>query len=231
MTHKPFMITPAVRKWPVLVELALFMAIFAADWAGYIPLSKTPVLFLLAWVALRARRLGWRDVGLAIPQRPVTIAMIGIALGIMLEVFQLAVTGPVLTWAFGREPDLSEFAALRGNLLNTAAIIALSWVLAACGEELVYRGYLLNRLADVTGRSRIGCMMSVLLSSVIFGLAHSYQDITGIVEEGIAGAALAAIYLGFGRNLWAPIFAHGAQNTVAFVLIYLGRYPGVPGGV
>jgi membrane protease YdiL (CAAX protease family) len=32
-------------------------------------------------------------------------------------------------------------------------------------------------------------------------------------------------YLANGRNLWAPIIAHGVYDTIGFVLIYLGRYP------
>jgi membrane protease YdiL (CAAX protease family) len=39
--------------------------------------------------------------------------------------------------------------------------------------------------------------------------------------------ALGLFYLACGRNLAIPIVAHGISNTVAFLLIYLDRYPGV----
>jgi uncharacterized protein len=38
---------------------------------------------------------------------------------------------------------------------------------------------------------------------------------------------LGLLYLGSGRTLTVPIVAHGVSNTLAFVLIYLDRYPGV----
>jgi membrane protease YdiL (CAAX protease family) len=45
--------------------------------------------------------------------------------------------------------------------------------------------------------------------------------------ESIAGLALGGLYLAAGRNLTVPIVAHVASNTLAMILIYLGRYPGL----
>jgi uncharacterized protein len=91
---------------------------------------------------------------------------------------------------------------------------------------MVYRGYLLNRVADLFGRSTIGWTASAILVSLLFGLAHFPQGPTGIIENVIDGAILAALYFATGRNLIAPIIAHGIQDTVDVVLIYLGWYPG-----
>jgi membrane protease YdiL (CAAX protease family) len=63
--------------------------------------------------------------------------------------------------------------------------------------------------------------------SVLFGLAHFPQGTTGVIENVIDGAILAALYFATGRNLWAPIIAHGVQDTVDVLLIYLGAYPGL----
>src|SRR5262249_2934020 len=101
------------------------------------------------------------------------------------------------------------------------------WTLAAFGEELVYRGYLMNRVADLLPRAQRSWICSLVLISIVFGLAHAYQGSTGIIEEGIAGAALGAMYLLTGRNLWIPIIAHGACDTIDAILIYLGKYPGM----
>jgi membrane protease YdiL (CAAX protease family) len=40
------------------------------------------------------------------------------------------------------------------------------------------------------------------------------------------GLLLGVLYLATGRQLAYPIIAHGVSNTLAFVLIFLGRYPG-----
>jgi membrane protease YdiL (CAAX protease family) len=48
-----------------------------------------------------------------------------------------------------------------------------------------------------------------------------------MVQEGLSGLLLGLLYLGSGRTLAVPIVAHGIANTLAFVLIFLNRYPGV----
>jgi membrane protease YdiL (CAAX protease family) len=56
---------------------------------------------------------------------------------------------PLLTRLLGKPPDFSNFPAVRGNLKLALVMIALIWILAAFGEELVCRGYLMNRVADL----------------------------------------------------------------------------------
>jgi len=60
-----------------------------------------------------------------------------------------------------------------------------------------------------------------------FGLAHAYQGITGIIDEGLMGFLLGVIYMRTGRNLAVPIIAHGVSDTIDFILIYLGKYSGM----
>jgi membrane protease YdiL (CAAX protease family) len=38
---------------------------------------------------------------------------------------------------------------------------------------------------------------------------------------------LRILYLATGRNLLAPILAHGIGNSIDFTVMYLGWYPGV----
>jgi len=61
--------------------------------------------------------------------------------------------------------------------------------------------------------------------SVMFGFAHGYQGATGVIDEGFMGLLLGLMYLGGGRNLLIPIIAHGTQDTIDVVLLYLGAYP------
>jgi uncharacterized protein len=41
------------------------------------------------------------------------------------------------------------------------------------------------------------------------------------------GLLLGVIYLRTGRNLSVGIVAHGVSDTVDFLLIFLGKYPGL----
>ena len=132
---------------------------------------------------------------------------------------------PLLRRVTGEPLDLAQFASLKGNSGTLLLLTAASWISAAFPEELLYRGYILNRLADVTGRSTAGWAASAALVSLTFGLAHHAQGITGVLDNVLAGGLFAILYFASGRNLWLPILAHGLIDTTSVVLLYLGIQP------
>jgi CAAX protease family protein len=214
-------------RWLAVAEFAAVALIFIADAKHLIFFSKTPFLLLLGWLSLRVRRLRWRDVGLTRFRGWKITLGLGIALGVLTESFAILVTQPFLAWMTGKQPDLEDFRILQGNVPYSLAALALSWSLAAFGEEMVWRGYLLNRAADLFGRTRTGWIAGTLAVSAAFGCAHSYQGVAGTIVEGLAGLLLALIYLGCRRNLAVPIIAHGVQDSIDVVLIFLGKLPGL----
>ena len=48
---------------------------------------------------------------------------------------------------------------------------------------------------------------AVIVTSLVFGLAHSYQGPAGMARVSLVGLALAGLYLLSG-SLWLPIVAH-----------------------
>jgi membrane protease YdiL (CAAX protease family) len=85
----------------------------------------------------------------------------------------------------------------------------------------------LNRIQSLRPAGA-GPPLSLLLTSVLFGIAHGEsQGIGGMIQEGFAGLMLGVLYFAFGRKLAIPILAHGASNSLALVLIYFNRYPGL----
>jgi membrane protease YdiL (CAAX protease family) len=211
----------------IVLELALVAAVFVADEHHMIYFSKTPYLLVLGWCSMALRGVRWRDLGLRGSPRWPVLLLAGIVAGVTIEALELFVTQPLLVRLTGKYPDLSDFRDLVGNLKLLLLLIAASWVVAGLGEELVWRGYLMNRVADLFGRSAVGWTVTLVLVSAVFGLAHSYQDVTGIIENFIDGALLGIVYLASGRNLFAPIVAHGITDSVDCLLIYSGHYPGM----
>ena len=214
-------------RWIALGELLVFAALATTRLRDWLPISATPYLFAFAWLSLRLRALRWRDVGFTWPRRRARALVIGGAAGVAMELFSVTCTVPMLTRLTGKPPDLGELRPLMGNLGLVLALLVPMWLLAAFGEELVHRGYLMHRLAELGGGSRAAWVASLLVASMVFGAAHEAQELTGMLQEGFAGLLLGAMYLAGGRNLAIPIIAHGVSNTVAFFLIYLGRYPGL----
>ncbi len=209
-------------------EAIAFAVVFLAGTFEYLPISHTPYLLLLGWVMLYVRGKRWRDVGFYWPEHAAPALLLGAAAGVALSVHELVVLEPLVRSITGSSPDLSLFKQLKGNLEATLLFIALSWVLAAFGEELVWRGYAMNRVAELAGGTTAAWIMSTLIVNILFGLAHDYQDISGIAITAIGGMTYAVLYFLAGRNLAVPIMAHGMQNTCDFLFMYRGGIiPGI----
>lgn len=102
-------------KWLAIAELVVVALIFVADFKHLIPFSKTPFLFVFAWLSLWARKFQWRDVGFALFRGWKATIVTGIGVGLMLEAFQLFVSQPILVKILHKQPDLELFRALTGN--------------------------------------------------------------------------------------------------------------------
>ncbi|HWW62158.1 MAG TPA: hypothetical protein VN181_12380, partial [Thermoanaerobaculia bacterium] len=127
----------------IYLELAIAIGIGIADEFGLIPLSRTPFLFALGWISLRLRGMRWRDIGFARPQNWMRAIAIGVVAGVAMELFSTFVTVPFFTRLTGKPPDLSDFRPMVGNLKLLFIMMVPMWILAAFGEELAHRGYLL----------------------------------------------------------------------------------------
>ncbi|HET6646025.1 MAG TPA: type II CAAX endopeptidase family protein [Pyrinomonadaceae bacterium] len=210
-----------------VIEIFLALLIPVGGLVGIIPFSSTPFLLLFGWLMLWLRGIGWRDLGLRRPASwPWTLVM-GVAIGIAYQYLSLYVVEPLIARLTGNLPDVSQFAPLIGNKFFLFISIVISWTLAAFGEELAFRGYLMNRIADLVGSSPRGWAISVTLVSALFGIVHLYQGASGMIAITLTGLLLGGLYLATGRNLWLPIIVHGVNDTLGFLLIFLGKYPGL----
>jgi membrane protease YdiL (CAAX protease family) len=210
-----------------LLDIAVFVAIVVADALGYVPLTQTILLLPLVCVSLWLRGERWSSIGFSRPKGVGRSIAIGIVAGLALELFAVFVTTPWISGLFGVEPDYSELKGIRGNLGLLLIFLALSWSLAAFGEEICFRGFLMKRLAQVFGEGQGAWVASLLLASALFGWGHTEQGVSGWIQEGLSGLALGVLFLVTKRNLVVPIVAHGVSNMLAFILIYFGRYPGL----
>lgn len=213
-----------MRTWAV-AELAVASAIVVgANVFDLVPISETPWLVGLGWLSLRLRSLRWRTIGL---RRPASwIATIGVALiaAIALQLLSEFVTEPIIARLTGERPDLSDFRPLVGNLPAASGMLALVWSLAAFGEEMGYRGYILDRAAALGHHSSAAYWVAMVVVALLFGLGHYYQGMAGVASSTVSGLLFGALYLNAGRNLWLPILAHGLSDTIALALIYFGVF-------
>jgi CAAX protease family protein len=179
------------------------------------------LLLLLGSQSLWIRNLGWSDVGLRrVAVWPTILYALAASVGVLVAIrFPIA---PLATLVTGDPVDLSALGE-PGDTRAFLVWLARAWTLAAFGEEMVFRGYLIRRVTDLTGDTVLGRVIAVAASSALFGFAHRYLGWGGIVATGMVGVVLAIIYL-FGRkNLWILIICHGTADTIALSALYLGH--------
>jgi membrane protease YdiL (CAAX protease family) len=82
-----------------------------------------------------------------------------------------------------------------------------TWLSIAAGinEELLFRGLLLSVLVGILGASNV--ILAAILAAILFGAAHAYQGITGVLATTLTGGFLMLAYLYTG-NIFLPMLIH-----------------------
>jgi len=184
------------------------------------PIMYVPVV-LLAWrmllvpagaaftgvFGLRPRPGGWRPVLLT--------AMVLVGAGVVLDA-GLALGGGWLQldshWAEWFDSDLAW-----GPMAAVVVTLAATVVLAPVFEEIIFRGLLYGSL-----RARFGVAPSIIVSALIFAIAHGYGA-AGFASVFFSGALWAWSYERT-RSVLPAIAAHMANNaSVGITLLWLLR--------
>lgn len=144
-------------------------------------------------------------------------------------VHALAWTGAVVAVALGfvvasrllgqrESPLLQRLLPRSGPQRAVFVLLSLS---AGVGEELAFRGFLIPALERASGSSSL----AVIVSSLAFGMLHSYQRSAGVLRAAAIGVMLAAPLLATG-SIYPSIAAHALFDLVAGLLLadwLLGR--------
>ena len=181
----------------------------------------------LVWLALRLRGEGWKHIGLSFHRpslRGVTKAVLQSVMVFAAAIAAVVVASVVMGSVFGRPEgaDLSGYGYLRGNLPMLVLVLLGVYFNASFGEEVIYRGYLINRIAELGSGTRTAWRVAVLISSLVFGIIHSDWALVGVVQMASMGLALGVAYLVVRKNLWVTILAHGYADTILIVQLYFG---------
>ncbi len=162
--------------------------------------------------------LSWSDLGMAKPAnwwQPLLV-IAGTYGAIVL--FSIYVRPFILE--LGDRPGIDHLMGIPQNLPKLIFALIVVWITAAFLEELIFRAFLINIMEDLLGNTPIALGVAVVLSSVIFGLMHAYQGLTGMVMTGSLGLIFGIAYVLNGKRIWPLIVVHGAIDTIALISIY-----------
>lgn len=185
--------------------------------------NEVPILFVLGWISLRLRDGGWKAAGLTRPKSWWKTVALAVGAAAVLQLGSELVVGPLASRIWPGPQAVFQVvgsAALGWRQALTALLVI--WTFAAFGEELSYRGYLLTRAANIFGRSNAAYVLAMVLVALLFGFGHYYKGPAGVADSTYSGLVLGCAYLLSGRNLWAPILAHGISDTFAVLALFMG---------
>jgi uncharacterized protein len=161
------------------------------------------------------------SLGFSPPENWGTTILWSFLLGIGIQFASTVILEPFSDKVTKSTTDHSAFESLRGNLLNFLLIVLTVWILVAFVEEVIFRGYMIGEIAELIGTSKIALAVNLVLSSILFGLAHWYQGKSGALSTGIIGAVLGILFIASSFNLCLPILTHGVIDTVGLFMIYI----------
>lgn len=202
---------PFVGEGPLAFQLLVWVA--------------NALMLVLIWLGMRLRGHGWRELGLSFRPGPLrsVIPVVGLSVLVFVGAVAAFVVGAIVAANVVGIPegaDMTGYNYLQGNLPMLVLALGGAYVVSSFGEEVVYRGFLIHRLVELsTGKPR--WWLAVILSGLVFGLAHYAWGLAGVIQTTFMGVALGAAYVKLGKNLWITVLAHAYMDTILFVQMYL----------
>jgi membrane protease YdiL (CAAX protease family) len=225
-----FLFLSVVIPWRGYTRLKKLLALPSVDTKEKLALYAVTIAF--QWVLVGV--VAWRSLA-----RGLTIQELGLGSQSWVRIVAAGLFGAIfiggLQWLNlrrigkmeGEAPELLRKLANRllpVNFLEYLVYSALAITAGAC-EEFVYRGFAISAFSKVG----LPLWLVVIISSILFGLAHAYQGRAGIVSTGIFGVLLAIGRLGFG-SLVPVMMWHAGLDLAAGIAAPKYLLKQAPGG-
>jgi membrane protease YdiL (CAAX protease family) len=184
VTPRPDDLAAQLRGFGPVGILAIVVIFFTGNLfvAGF--LIPAAALLVFAWA--HVSNTPWREIGYSRPRSWLFTTVAGLLVGAALKLFSKAVLLPLV----GAEPINQAYHHLAGN---RALIPATLWSMMIVGlaEETVFRGFLFERLGRLLGTKTRARVATLLITSVLFGAVHYFnQGLAGVEQATIIGVLM-----------------------------------------
>jgi len=210
------------QKWKNILALTIIVSLSFLD--KIIPPAGIPIAVITIFVLFKWKKIPIKYLGLFKPKSWSITIFIGLLVGTFIQVFGIYILSPLNEWLGVVQEIPASYAAIEGNNSKLIIYLVVSWTTAGLGEELIYRSFFLGQFVSVFEKVKNKWTLSLVISSLIFGLLHFNNGIDAVIGTTINGFIIGLVYLKTDRNIWAAYVTHAVANTVGFLIIYSGLY-------
>ena len=186
----------------------------------------SPAVFILLLVA--ATDITGRDFGFALPDirteplgTVVTYAVLAVAAVYALALAYFGIgyrfsanIRDKMNKAMGEHSERSGFSDILPVTDREKKWWTFVSLTAGITEEIIYRGFLIHAFSRLF--PDVSVWWVILASSLLFGLAHTYQGVAGVIRTGAIGIFFSMIYVAT-DSLWLLIVLHFLVDLMARV--------------
>lgn len=207
-----------IRIWVDIIMIA-FVMLFPHY--GHLPMYAYPFVVLgLIWIYLNLNGESFTSIGFRFSDLKWRAFYVGGAIGLAYAAFHYWILGPFILHLGFKSASLSDFNFIRHHFINYILLLLLAAFLVVPYEEIVFRGFILNRVKTMFKKS---FLISGIITSILFALYHWQEGVGAVIAIFIFALFITWLYKVFKGNLWYLIFFHLLYDTLMLTMILMGK--------
>jgi membrane protease YdiL (CAAX protease family) len=206
------------RIWADIIMIA-FVMLFPHY--AHLPMYAYPFVVLgVIWIYLNFNKESFASIGFRFADLKWRSFYIGGAIGLVYAAFNYWILGPFIIHLGFKSANLSDFNFIRHHFVNYIFLLLLAAFLVVPYEEIVFRGFIFNRVRVMFGKS---FLISGVITSILFALYHWQEGWGAVIAIFIFALFITWLYKVFKGNLWYLIFFHLLYDTFMLTMILLRK--------
>jgi membrane protease YdiL (CAAX protease family) len=209
------------KKYRLWLDIILIAFAMLFPHYGHLPMYAYPFVVLgVIWIYLNLNRENFSSIGFRFSDLKMRAFVLGSGIGLVYAAFHYWVLGPFITHLGFKSANLSDFNFIRHHFVNYILLILLASILVIPYEEIVFRGFIFNRVKAMFKGSFI---IGGLITSALFALYHWQEGTGAVIGIFVFALFITWLYKVFKGNLWYLIFFHIMYDVFMLTMILLGK--------
>jgi CAAX protease family protein len=212
---------PLSKQTRIWVDIIMISFVMLFPHYAHLPMYAYPFVVLgVIWIYLNFNKESFASIGFRFTDLKLRAFYVGGAIGLVYAAFHFWILGPFITHLGFKSANLSDFNFIRHHFINYLILLLLAAVLVIPYEEIVFRGFIFNRVRVMFGKS---FLISGIITSILFALYHWQEGWGAVIAIFIFALFITWLYKVFKSNLWYLIFFHLLYDTFMLTMTLLGK--------